>query len=106
MVINHRLTAGEHLFRQCIQTTLRASTVVLATHQQQWLPLADLELVLGPKGEVQAVGQPPAAGTSLFDAAGAANISLPRLRLCAPSAAQTAAAGGGMKTGLAGGGEV
>ncbi|XP_037709040.1 probable multidrug resistance-associated protein lethal(2)03659 [Drosophila subpulchrella] len=46
---------ARHLFEQCICGYLRGSTVVLVTHQQQFLQLAD-QIVILDKGQVSAVG--------------------------------------------------
>ncbi|XP_017004866.2 probable multidrug resistance-associated protein lethal(2)03659 [Drosophila takahashii] len=46
---------ARHLFEQCVLGYLRGKTVVLVTHQQQFLQLAD-QIVILEKGQVSAVG--------------------------------------------------
>ena len=47
---------GAHIFQKCIQGLLAGKTRVLATHQLQYLPGADLVMVL-ERGAVQNLGR-------------------------------------------------
>lgn len=49
-------TVGAHIFQKCIQGLLAGKTRVLATHQLQYLPGADLVMVL-ESGAVQNLGR-------------------------------------------------
>jgi len=46
---------ARHLFEQCVLGHLNGSTVVLITHQQQFLQMVD-QIVILEKGEIRAVG--------------------------------------------------
>lgn len=48
-------SVARHLFDQCVRGHLRGSTVVLVTHQEQFLPHVD-QIVISANGQIKALG--------------------------------------------------